>query len=268
MAKKKQKPNGQRPKTIEEAVAKRRPPQNIGPQSKGEMDQVVQKSLAEMDADDRLEQRINRALENQSIPVSSTVSQPVTQNSTLESVDQPPQMEIPNDETIAAMNEIENGGGTTVNSVEELMADLEDEDDLRDAEEALVEPGEISLDEFKEQMDSPPAEAQEDPHMVQLRNYVTQSQNFPESFVGFHLQNICANPATIPLPSTWEIPQGFDLHKAIYTLVRTPGYVEALWPTLKVIMGSNSGNPKWCAGVLITLALFDVIKTIPFVDTL
>jgi hypothetical protein len=115
---------------------------------------------------------------------------------------------------------------------------------------------------------SGPAEVQEDPHMVQLRSYVTQSQNFPESFVGFHLQNICANPATIPLPSTWEIPQGFDLHKAIYILVRTPGYVEAIWPTLKVIMGSNSGNPKWSAGVMITLALFDVIKTIPFVDTL
>ena len=49
----------------------------------------------------------------------------------------------------------------------------------------------------------------------------------------------------------------------VFTLLRKEGYLEGLWPSLKIIMSSNIGNDSWCAGIATTIAFFDTIRVLP-----
>jgi hypothetical protein len=49
----------------------------------------------------------------------------------------------------------------------------------------------------------------------------------------------------------------------VLALLNQPGYIEGIWPSLKIVMGSNAGNSAWTAGIATTIAFFDVIRTLP-----
>jgi hypothetical protein len=102
----------------------------------------------------------------------------------------------------------------------------------------------------------------EDVELAALRNYIL-SNGFNEAGVAFHIIHICATPLVSPSTATWDFVDRADVPRLILTTLKSPGYLEGIWPSLKIIMGSNSGNSAWTAGIATTIAFFDVIKILP-----
>ena len=163
--------------------------------------------------------------ETGTIPVSSTNPQPATKDSTPESREQPPQGKEPNEETLNAIAD----PGKSVDSVEELMSELND--------------GGINL--------------------RRLIEYVHSSE-FSTDWVRMHHCWISRVPSVIPRLTTWDLPNNVDVYKIIYETILMPGYIETCWPSLKLVMNTSIDNVEWTAGVLTTIALFDVIRMLPF----
>jgi len=135
--------------------------------------------------------------------------------------DQPPQGEEPNEETLDAIAD----PGKSVYSVEELMSELND--------------GGINL--------------------RRLIEYVHSSE-FSTDWVRMHHCWISRVPSVIPRLTTWDLPNNVDVYKIIYETILMPGYIETCWPSLKLVMNTSIDNVEWTAGVLTTIALFDVIR--------
>jgi hypothetical protein len=87
------------------------------------------------------------------------------------------------------------------------------------------------------------------------------------NWVRMHLMHISRIPNALPSPTLWKIPGNLEVAKLVYDVVLSPGYVENLWPTLEILMGSSVDSTEWCAGVLTTLALFDSIRLLPYATT-
>ena len=162
--------------------------------------------------------------ETGTIPASSTDPQPATKGFTLGYREQPPQGEEPNEETLDAIAD----QGKSVDSVEELMSELND--------------GGINL--------------------RRLIEYVHSSE-FSTDWVRMHHCWISRVPSVIPRLTTWDLPNNVDVYKIIYETILMPGYIETCWPSLKLVMNTSIDNVEWTAGVLTTIALFDVIWMIP-----
>jgi len=138
--------------------------------------------------------------------------------------DQPPQGKEPNEETLDAIAD----PGKSVDSVEELMSELND--------------GGINL--------------------RRLIEYVHSSE-FSTDWVRMHHCWISRVPSVIPRLTMWDLPNNVDVYKIIYETILMPGYIETCWPSLKLVMNTSIDNVEWTAGVLTTIALFDVIQTLP-----
>jgi len=162
--------------------------------------------------------------ETGTIPVSSTDPQPATKGFTLGYREQPPQGKEPNEETLDAIAD----PGKSVDSVEEPMSELND--------------GGINL--------------------RRLIEYVHSSEFSPD-WVRMHHCWISRVPSVIPRLTMWDLPNNVDVYKIIYETILMPGYIEDCWPSLKLVMNTSIDNVEWTAGVLTTIALFDVIWMIP-----
>lgn len=86
---------------------------------------------------------------------------------------------------------------------------------------------------------------------------------FNESAVAMHITVICASPLVAPDTNSWTTPLRHKIPALVYETLKKPGYLEGIWPSLKIVMGSNTGNAVWAVGVAITIAFFDVIKMLP-----
>jgi len=110
----------------------------------------------------------------------------------------------------------------------------------------------------------PPAE---DIEFTALRNHIMDA-GFVAAGVAFHIVALCSQPMTTPSTTTWDFEDRAVIPEMVFTLLRQPGYLEGIWPSLKVVMGSNIGNDIWCAGIATTIAFFDVIRTLPALEEL
>ena len=106
---------------------------------------------------------------------------------------------------------------------------------------------------------SPPAE---DIELTALRKYILED-GFVLATVSFHIVTLCAEPMTTPSTTTWDYKDRANIPDMVLALLNQPGYLEGIWPSLKIVMGSNAGNAAWTAGISTTIAFFDVIRTLP-----
>jgi Na+/phosphate symporter len=61
------------------------------------------------------------------------------------------------------------------------------------------------------------------------------------------------------------MPKRDRLPEMVYKTLITPGFLENIYPALKVVMGTNIGNTAWTSGIAITFAFFGIIQTLPYV---
>lgn len=109
--------------------------------------------------------------------------------------------------------------------------------------------------------------AEGDPELQALLEYVRED-GFVVSTVAMNILLICGQPIVSPTTTTWMVPKGTDVPKLVYTLLLTPGYLESIWPSLKVMLGLSSGNAAWASGVATTIAFFDTVKMLPYLEEL
>lgn len=105
----------------------------------------------------------------------------------------------------------------------------------------------------------------EDIELVKLMEYL-DGDGFAYSSVAFQLRTICGNPQVIPTMSQWQIPPALDVTRLVYDILMSPGYIESIWPILKILLGTNIGNSVWTGNIAITLALFDALKLFPLAN--
>jgi len=102
----------------------------------------------------------------------------------------------------------------------------------------------------------------EDIELVALRKYILED-GFVLATVAFHIVSLCAQPMTTPSTTMWDFKDRANIPDMVLALLNQPGYIEGIWPSLRIVMSSNKGNPAWCAGIATTIAFFDVVRTLP-----
>ena len=107
----------------------------------------------------------------------------------------------------------------------------------------------------------------EDRELTALKKYILED-GFVLSTVAFHIVSLCAEPLTTPSTTTWDFIDRALIPDMVLALLNQPGYLEGIWPSLKIVMGSNAGNAAWTAGIATTIAFFDVIRTLPVLKEL
>lgn len=107
----------------------------------------------------------------------------------------------------------------------------------------------------------------EDIELVALRKYI-QEDGFVLATVAFHIVTLCAQPMVTPSTTTWDFRDRASVPDMVLALLNQPGYLESIWPSLKIIMSDNKGNAAWCAGISTTIAFFDTIRVLPALEEL
>ena len=102
----------------------------------------------------------------------------------------------------------------------------------------------------------------EDVELTALKKYILED-GFVLSTVAFHIVSLCAEPLTTPSTTTWDFVDRAKIPDMVLALLKQPGYLEGIWPSLKIVMGSNKGNSAWTAGIATTIAFFDTIRVLP-----
>ena len=102
----------------------------------------------------------------------------------------------------------------------------------------------------------------EDVELTALRDYILNN-GFVVAAVAFHIVTLCSQPLVITPTTTWDFKDRAMIPEMVLALLKQPGYIEGVWPSLKIVMGSNIGNAAWSAGILMTIALYDIIRTLP-----
>lgn len=111
---------------------------------------------------------------------------------------------------------------------------------------------------------SPPVE---DIELTNLKKYILED-GFVLATVAFHIAALCAEPLTAPSTTTWDYKDRAMIPDMVLALLNQPGYLEGIWPSLKIVMGTNIGNTAWCSGISTTIAFFDTIRVLPAVKEL
>lgn len=143
---------------------------------------------------------------------------------------------------------------TEVDKIDEYQ-DAEKHEPPTDAKLVIVDP----ISAYKTRAN--PAEELE---LKALRDYIMDS-GFVVSGVAMHIVSLCSHPMVTPATTSWDFKDRAYIPEMVFTLLRQPGYIEGIWPSLKVVMGDNRGNASWSAGIATTIAFFDIIRTLPAV---
>ena len=181
----------------------------------------------------------------------------VTETSSLES---PPQKEKPIDVFEKGIVEIAKETEKEKTMAESLRQKMNEAPTVAVVQEAAKE---IKKD-FEKVLATLPAE---DVELTALRKYILED-GFVVATVAFHIVSLCAQPMTTPSTTTWDFADRAMIPEMVFALLNQPGYIEGIWPSLKIIMGSNAGNAAWTAGIATTIAFFDVIRTLPAIEEL
>jgi len=95
-----------------------------------------------------------------------------------------------------------------------------------------------------------------------LKEYILED-GFVLGTVAFHIVSLCADPMTTPSTTAWDFVDRAKVPDMVFALLNQPGYLEGIWPSLRMVMGSSKGNSAWCAGIATTIAFFDIVRIIP-----
>ena len=137
----------------------------------------------------------------------------------------------------------------------------EDEDTPRSFSSAELSPFVAdAVAETQNELGAPAEEKQ----LVALKEHIA-SQGFNIATVGAHINILCSQPMVVPSITTWGFRGWHNLPEAVYLILVEPGFLDAIYPALKIVMGSNIGNVIWTSSIATTLAFFSIIQTLPFV---
>jgi hypothetical protein len=107
----------------------------------------------------------------------------------------------------------------------------------------------------------------EDKELTALKKYILED-GFVVSGVAMHIVMLCSQPLVTPSTTGWDFVDRAKIPDMVWAIMRTPGYLDGVWPSLKIIMGTNKGNAAWTAGIVTTIAFFDCIRTLPALEEL
>jgi len=107
----------------------------------------------------------------------------------------------------------------------------------------------------------------EDVEFMALKKYIRED-GFVLSTVAFHIVTLCSHPMVTPSTTTWKFRDRAKIPDMVLALLNQEGYLEGIWPSLKIVMGSNIGNSAWTAGISTTIAFFDTIRMLPVLEEL
>ena len=102
-----------------------------------------------------------------------------------------------------------------------------------------------------------------DSNLRRLKEYIAGPE-YEINRVMYQLSSLCSIPQVIPSMTLWDIQKGVDFPKLVFELVKTPGFIDNVWPYLKLLLGASKDNTVWAASVLTTIATFEAIKVLPF----
>ena len=107
----------------------------------------------------------------------------------------------------------------------------------------------------------------EDVELTNLKKYILED-GFNEAAVAFHIVTLCAQPLVTTSTTTWAFKNRANIPEMVLALLKKGGYLEGIWPSLKIVMSDNAGNPAWASGVAMTIAFFDTIRILPVLTEL
>ena len=102
----------------------------------------------------------------------------------------------------------------------------------------------------------------EDKDLTALKEYILDN-GFTVAGVAMHIVMLCAQPMVTPATPDWDFVDRANIPDMVFQILRCPGYLEGIWPSLRIVMGSNKGNSAWTAGIATTIAFFDCLRTLP-----
>ena len=193
------------------------------------------------------------------IPVSKPDPQPVTKTSSPESPPQKIERDFP--------CKVEHKFETTpaLGTPEDQDREAQRQDSAPPITLASVAEAHRRQEEFNEAI--LPKSLAEDIELTALRKYILED-GFVVATVAFHIVSLCAQPMTTPSTTMWDFKDRAMIPDMVFALLNQPGYIEGIWPSLKIVMGSNKGNAAWTAGIATTIAFFDVVRSLPVVEEL
>ena len=109
----------------------------------------------------------------------------------------------------------------------------------------------------------PPLKAlEEDPLMDKLLEYLRTTW-LPHA-VAMHIGAVqTQNPAACPPTPLWLIPRNMDIPIIVHAYLQDREFLAEIWPSLKIVMGSNFPNIAWTASVATSFALFKAMTGLP-----
>ena len=107
----------------------------------------------------------------------------------------------------------------------------------------------------------------EDRDLTALKTYILDN-GFVVSGVAMHIVMLCDAPLVTTSTTDWDFEDRQHIPDMVYGLLRQPGYIDGIWPSLKIVMGISGGNSAWTAGIATSIAFFDVIRTLPTLKAL
>jgi hypothetical protein len=113
----------------------------------------------------------------------------------------------------------------------------------------------------------PQKECEKEPITLRrIREYIL-SEQFNVRSVYIHLAQVSSNDCVVPRISLWQKPREMEkVAEIVHRIVTTPGFLENAYPSLCIVMGNSIDNEVWSARILTTIALFEAIKVLPFVE--
>lgn len=189
------------------------------------------------------------------IPVSKPDPQPVTTTSSKES---PPQkIDDVSEKAFEITKNVERSNEQTLQEVNSGV-ELEEIDEYADA----LKSDEISEPVHRKLILHTGKTLAEDIELTNLRKYIFED-GFVLATVAFHIVTLCAQPLVTPTTTTWDFRDRAMIPDMVFALLKQPGYLEGIWPSLAIMMGDNKGNSAWASGIATTIAFFDTVKVLP-----
>lgn len=101
----------------------------------------------------------------------------------------------------------------------------------------------------------------EDPALTKIKQYFAEG-HYVYGTAAAQVTRLCSDPTVMPVSSQWTTPFHDALPKMLTEILMQPGYLDNIWPQLKLVMGTSVGNITWAALIASTIAFFDMLKVI------
>lgn len=90
--------------------------------------------------------------------------------------------------------------------------------------------------------------------------------NWSPHAISIHIRMMCSYRQFLQPYTNWKTKSVIDIAQTVWYYMNQDRFVEAIWPALRIVMGDNLCNYAWTSGVATSIALFQVIASLPQID--